>query len=164
MTAGATTSEAEAIRRAVATVTDPEYPDVSIVDLGLLERVDVDAIDDAGRSAAGRRVTVELVPTYAGCPALEMIAADVRTAVEALGHTCEVRWLTAPAWSPTRIAERARQQLADDYAVAVRDPDGRLRCPVCGSTAVPERSPVGPTRCRAVHWCAECRNAIEVVR
>ena len=44
--------------RALQDVDDPEYPGVSIVDLGLVEDVRVD----------GRRVEVDLVPTYSGMP------------------------------------------------------------------------------------------------
>ncbi len=63
-----------AVLDALATVDDPEYPGVSIVDLGLVERVEV----------SGRSVEVDLVPTFSGCPALEMIATDVAATVGAL--------------------------------------------------------------------------------
>ncbi len=56
------------VRDAVATVTDPEYPDISITDLGLVESIDID----------GRAATVGLIPTFSGCPALAMIAVRCR--------------------------------------------------------------------------------------
>ena len=58
----------QAVASAVSTVDDPEYPGVSIVDLGLLESIDVNA-DGHG--------TVSLTPTFSGCPALGMIGDDV---------------------------------------------------------------------------------------
>ncbi len=148
---------ADAVERAVATVDDPEYPGVSIVDLGLLERVEV------GPDGAAR---VDLVPTYAGCPALDMIRGDVDAAVRGTpGVTSvEVRWLATPLWSPERITPRARAALAREFTVVLRDRDGTVRCPVCASREVSTTSPVGPTRCRSVAWCASCRNAVEVVR
>jgi ring-1,2-phenylacetyl-CoA epoxidase subunit PaaD len=159
---------AEDVRRVLSTVHDPELPDVSIVDLGLLEHVEVAPRRDLGRSAdpedpADHVVTVDLVPTYAGCPALELIARDVHDAVAALGTRCEVRWLTSPAWSPARVDRAAAGRLATEYTVVLRDAEGTVRCPVCGG-ATAERSAVGPTRCRSVNWCARCRNPVEVLR
>ena len=142
--------------RAVASVNDPEYPDVSIVDLGLLESVEVE----------GRVARIGLVPTFSGCPALRMIADDVRSAVEALPaiERCQVVWLSDPAWSTDRISSSAARRLADDYTVVVRRHDGESICPVCRSRAVEDRSMAGPTRCRSVAWCPDCRNPIEVMR
>ena len=151
----------DAVRTAVATVPDPEYPDVSIVDLGLLESVAVDS-GDAGSVVAH----VGLIPTFGGCPALTMIAADVRAAVEALPGVdrCDVEWLPGPVWSTDRMSGGARRTLADDYTVVLRRKDGGLRCPVCGSDDVDDQSMAGPTRCRSVAWCSNCRNAVEVMR
>lgn len=59
------TATVEDVSRALAQVHDPEYPGVSIVDLGLLEGV---RVDDAGHAE------VDLIPTFSGCPALHMIA------------------------------------------------------------------------------------------
>ena len=146
----------ELVRDAIASVGDPEYPDVSIVDLGLLESVDV----------AGRVVGVGLVPTFSGCPALHMIAADVRSAVEAVPgiDECHVTWLDAPAWTTDRMTDGAVRALSHDYTVVVRDESGGLTCPVCGSAAVADRSMAGPTRCRSIAWCPDCRNPVEVMR
>ncbi len=148
-------TELEAVEAAVASVCDPEYPDVSIRDLGLVESVEF----------AKQGVLVGLIPTFSGCPALAMIAADVRHAVEALPRvsTCEVVWLTSPVWSTSRITPAAKDQLAS-YTVVLRAKDGGLRCPVCGSNSVSDQSEAGPTRCRSVAWCESCRNVVEVMR
>jgi len=151
----------DAVRSAVATVPDPEYPDVSIVDLGLLESVRLET------QVGGEVVAhVGLIPTFGGCPALAMIAADVRRAVESAEgiDRCDVDWLAGPVWSPDRMTRGARRTLADDYTVVLRHKDGGLRCPVCGSDDVDDLSMVGPTRCRSVAWCTSCRNAVEVMR
>src|SRR5688572_25999696 len=65
----------ESVRLALAAVDDPEMPGVSIVDLGLLESIECD--DDG-------RVVIGLIPTFSGCPALDVIREDVRRAVAAL--------------------------------------------------------------------------------
>ncbi len=156
------------VRAAIATVHDPEYPDVSIVDLGLLESIEVN----------DTTVTVGLIPTFSGCPALRMIADDVRDAVttalaEAASTTdtamtrdmaCTVEWLTSPIWTTDRISPTATDRLAADYTVVLRRKDGTLRCPVCGSDAVTDQSLAGPTRCRSIAWCDMCRNPVEVMR
>lgn len=152
---------ADSVRSAVATVPDPEYPDVSIVDLGLLESVSVDA-GEADEVVAH----VGLIPTFGGCPALAMIATDVRDAVEsAVGiDRCEVAWLPGPVWSIDRMTPTAQRALAHDYTVVLRGADGSLRCPVCGSADVDDQAMAGPTRCRSIAWCNSCRNAVEVMR
>lgn len=145
-----------AVIEAVATVTDPEYPDISITDLGMVERVDVE----------GARAIVGLIPTFSGCPALPMIAADVRSAVEALDTIdhCQVEWLRSPVWSTERVSLAARSKLNADYTVTLRRKDGSLRCPSCGADTVTDQSAAGPTRCRSVAWCNSCRNVVEVLR
>jgi len=144
------------IQEAVASVADPEYPDISIRDLGLVESIDIE----------GSTATVGLIPTFSGCPALSMIADDVRIAVEALPdvEACNVVWLPAPVWSTERITLAARAKLSIDYTVTLRRKDGTLRCPACGSDTVADQSAAGPTRCRSVAWCASCRNVVEVMR
>jgi ring-1,2-phenylacetyl-CoA epoxidase subunit PaaD len=129
---------------AVASVHDPEYPDVSIADLGLVESVTV--------SESGDVATIGLIPTFSGCPALDMIATDVKAAVLALTgvQQCAVEWLPGPVWTNERLTDRRK--------------DGGLRCPICGSDAVVDQSLAGPTRCRSVAWCDSCRNPVEVMR
>ncbi len=162
---GALGGRAEDVARAVAAVTDPEYPDVTIAELGMLERVVLIENDAELGAPAPLRVRVELVPTVLGCPALRMIEADVRSAaLEAGAATVEVAFLLHPVWSPDRIAPSARQRLAKEYTITLRGRDGSLRCPLCGSAEVSERSAIGPARCRAVYYCDGCRNPVEVLR
>lgn len=144
------------VTAAVATITDPEYPDISIADLGLVESIEIE----------GSNAVVGLIPTFSGCPALAMIAADVRAAVElvpAIDH-CTVQWLPLPVWSTDRVTLAARTKLNNDYTVTLRRKDGSLRCPSCGADTVRDQSAAGPTRCRSIAWCDQCRNVVEVMR
>lgn len=152
------------VHAAVASVNDPEYPDVSIVDLGLLESVEIIEAADGGEAATVAHIG--LIPTFGGCPALAMIASDVRAAVEAVARIdrCDVEWLAGPVWTTERMTGTAQRTLADDYTVVLRRKDGGLLCPVCGSDAVADQSMAGPTRCRSIAWCSGCRNAVEVMR
>lgn len=147
------------VMAALQTVDDPEYPGVSIVDLGMIHDVRVDR-------GADPMVTVEVVPTYAGCPALEIIGRDVEAALTRIPSLSSfvVRFRPDVRWNPDRIRPEARSVLADDFTVVLRGRDGSVRCPVCGGADVEPRSEVGATRCRSVAWCRDCRNAVEVVR
>lgn len=148
------------VHAALAGVDDPEYPEVSIVDLGLVENV----ADD------GDTVHVGLIPTMSGCPALAVIERDVLDAVQhavadsGAQRGIDVRFLTAPVWTPERISGAARRTLASEFTVAIRTRAQEPLCPVCGSGSLELRSEFGPTPCRSVEWCSSCRNPIEVVR
>jgi ring-1,2-phenylacetyl-CoA epoxidase subunit PaaD len=153
-----------AVRAAVAAVNDPEYPDVSILDLGLLESLCVEFVTEHG--AEGAVAHVGLIPTFSGCPALKMIADDVQQSVESLEciDRCVVSWLAGPVWDSSRLSAPAQSRLAEEYTVVLRRKDGSLLCPVCGSDAVVDQAMAGPTRCRSVAWCPSCRNPVEVMR
>ncbi|MDH3678774.1 MAG: metal-sulfur cluster assembly factor [Acidimicrobiia bacterium] len=144
------------VHRAVASVDDPEYPSISIVDLGLLERLEIDA-DGA--------VTIGLVPTFTGCPALAVIAEDVERAVGSVPgvHSVTVDWLTSPLWSIDRVSDDARRALAERFTVAVQIGRDPVNCPRCGEPTI-EQSMFGPSRCRSVHRCPTCSETVEVMR
>lgn len=152
------------IRDEIKRVEDPEYPGLSIVDLGLLESI---RLTPDG-------VTVGLVPTFSGCPALSMIAQDVRRAVAEVDgingfgkvngiEEVEVIWLRSPAWSTERLSPQAHQVLANDYNVSVQIGAKSPQCPRCGGDTA-ERSIFGSSRCRGVHVCTRCREPVEVLR
>jgi ring-1,2-phenylacetyl-CoA epoxidase subunit PaaD len=60
---------------ALREVMDPEVPVLSLVDLGVVRAVHLQA--DA--------IEIVLTPTYSGCPATEVIAEQAQAAVAALG-------------------------------------------------------------------------------
>ena len=151
------TTELElAVHAAVASVDDPEYPDVSIVDLGLLESL---VVDSAGVADVG------LIPTFSGCPALKIIADEVRVAVAAVGgiNDVNVEWLQSPVWSTERVSADARSQLGSEFTVAVQLGQQPPTCPRCGQPTS-EVSMFGPSRCRSVNRCTSCAETVEVLR
>lgn len=152
----ATIADEAAVHAAVASVDDPEYPGVSIVDLGLLETLDIDP---------GGSVVVGLVPTFSGCPALAVIADDVTAAVGRVPgvEQAQVVWLANPVWTPERISHDARVTMAESFTVAVQIGGREVRCPRCGAPTR-QQSMFGPSRCRAVHRCSSCSETVEVVR
>lgn len=164
--------ELERLRAVAGAVPDPEIPVLTLNDLGILRQVEHGTGDLAGT------LLVTLTPTYTGCPATEVIAADVKAALRAAGaHRVEVRTVLSPAWTTDWISEDGRRKLAE-YGIAppgqcslpVRSPSGRTRgigltlsarCPRCGSTKTREVSRFGSTPCKS-HWtCQSCREPFD---
>jgi ring-1,2-phenylacetyl-CoA epoxidase subunit PaaD len=150
-----TTSVEQRVHEALSQVVDPEIPVCKITDLGLVERVEV--FQDV--------IEVDLVPTFAGCPALDVIRIDVERAIApvAEGRTVRVRFVLDPPWTTTRINETAREAMKE-YGLA--PPGARLLkiavpCPYCGSLDTTIESEFGPTLCRSVRYCNACRNPFE---
>ena len=90
--------------RALAAVEDPEIPALSIVDLGLVRGVEIQA-DDA--------LHVRLSPTYTGCPATEIIRRAVEQALAKVeAGRIVVTPVLAPAWTSDWITAEGRAKLA----------------------------------------------------
>ena len=155
-------SDVSRVQLAVSRVPDPELGGVTIGDLGLVRSVVLSSEGGADN------VTVELTPTFLGCPALDMIASDVLAAVrncvlDADDLELSVRWVADPPWSPVDISPRGKSQLRD-LGISVADPGESPACPYCLAAQLEEQAPVGPTACRSLHWCHRCRNVVEVMR
>jgi ring-1,2-phenylacetyl-CoA epoxidase subunit PaaD len=155
---------AAAVWRALASVPDPEIPVVSIVDLGIVR--------DVAWQDGSPLVTV--TPTYSGCPATEVIMADIGRALRAAGFaTPRVAIRLAPAWTTDWIDADARRRLAE-YGIAPPGPRAApaqvintlglrrgkaavaVPCPRCGSVRTHELSRFGSTACKAQYRCADC--------
>ncbi|MFC0507549.1 1,2-phenylacetyl-CoA epoxidase subunit PaaD [Micromonospora costi] len=144
-------------RTAVAAVVDPEIRVLTIDELGILRAVDEDP--------ASGRVVVTITPTYTGCPAMDVIRADIRRALAAAGHPeAEIRTVHHPAWSTDWISESGRAKLAA-AGIAPPSPVGApgvvaltlaVRCPRCGSPETEQLSRFGSTACKALWRCRSC--------
>jgi ring-1,2-phenylacetyl-CoA epoxidase subunit PaaD len=147
---------------ALAEVEDPEIPVISIVELGVVRDVQVE----------GERVHVELTPTFLGCPALEVMRAQMAKAIEGLGGEPDVEVVLDDSWSTDRITPAGREKLR---AAGFAPPPPReasapkllqlqsqaLRCPYCGSTDTKLENIFGPTPCRSIRYCSSCRQPFE---
>jgi ring-1,2-phenylacetyl-CoA epoxidase subunit PaaD len=155
------TPTAEDIWRALETVKDPEIPVVSVVEMGIVRAVAIDAGE----------VRVTMTPTFSGCPALDVMRRDIETAVRALGVArVTVQTVLHPPWSTEWISAAGREKLrqfglappprhaGDPVAVAFFD---LAECPRCGSTNTSLRNAFGPTLCRMIWYCNDCQDAFE---
>jgi ring-1,2-phenylacetyl-CoA epoxidase subunit PaaD len=153
----------------LSTVLDPAVPAVSVRDLGIVR----DVIEH-GRDAA---LEIVLTPTYSGCPATEVIEADVLAAIDAAGlGPARVTLQRAPAWTTDWISAEGRAKMLaygiappspvrDDGAVPIRF-IGRprlasLTCPRCGSANTERLSAFGSTACKATWRCLACLEPFE---
>jgi ring-1,2-phenylacetyl-CoA epoxidase subunit PaaD len=141
------------IRAALADVTDPEIPAISIVDLGIVHTVDV----------APDAIRVELLPTFVGCPAIAMIQAAVAERLAAFGRPVEVAVTFAVPWTSERISPAGRAALRRSGFAPPAEPDA-VRCPYCESGRVAMDSAFGPTLCRALYYCRDCRQPFEAFK
>lgn len=139
--------------QALAEIEDPELP-IAITDMGLVYRVQIE----------GGVARIELLPTFVGCPALAVIQDRVRRRLLAVSgiDAAEVVFRFEPAWTVDRMTDEGRARLR---AHGMSVPRLRLAepavCPVCGSTNTVLENPFGPTLCRAIYYCLDCRNPIE---
>ena len=145
------------IRRIVHTVGDPEIPILSIKDLGVLRDI---SVDENG-------VTVVITPTYVGCPAMDTIAADIKTALAEQGfEKVEVKTSLSPAWTTDWLSEAGREKLrsigiappneASSTKKALMSDDKPAMCPKCRSTETECISEFGSTACKALYRCCSC--------
>jgi ring-1,2-phenylacetyl-CoA epoxidase subunit PaaD len=150
---------------AVASVVDPEIRVVTIDELGILRDV---TVDDRGH------VTVTITPTYSGCPAMDVIRADIRAALRGAGFA-DVDVVTAlgAPWSTDWITEAGRHKLAD-AGIAPPSPARHrsgavpltlsVRCPRCGSAETEELSRFGSTACKSLWRCRACLEPFDRVK
>jgi ring-1,2-phenylacetyl-CoA epoxidase subunit PaaD len=154
----------QAVWDALAEVPDPEIPAVSVVELGMVRQVEV----------GDGRVRVELLPTFLGCPALDLIRQTVAERLERLAPVVEVEATFAEPWTSDRITPEGRRKLLESgfapphartsgeqplfATIAVRP---AAACPYCGSPNTTMENAFGPTLCRAIFYCNACRQPFE---
>jgi ring-1,2-phenylacetyl-CoA epoxidase subunit PaaD len=161
-----------------ATVCDPEIPVLTVADLGILRNVELlgatagtKEADDAGTAPA---VRVTITPTYSGCPAMDAIRDDLKTAFAAEGYpSVDVELVLSPAWTTDWMSEAGKAKL-QEYGIA--PPSGRsaagghsgpvrltlaVKCPQCSSLNTKELTRFGSTSCKALYVCQDCKEPFD---
>lgn len=150
----------QAVLLALEDVKDPEIPALSVVELGVIRDVQV----------TGGAVRVDLAPTFAGCPALEVMRAAIEARVRSLGAaSVDVRLVLSPPWTTDSISETGRAKLKAFGLAPPRRHDGLIqvllaedaRCPYCDSANTTLKNSFGPTLCRAIYFCNACHQPFE---
>jgi ring-1,2-phenylacetyl-CoA epoxidase subunit PaaD len=153
-----------AVWAALHDVHDPEIPTISVVDLGVVRSVET----------GDNSIRVELLPTFVGCPAIEVMRESVEERLAQFANDVSVDISFAEPWTTQRITDDGRAALrvagfapppprsADNdrfLTVLPNLPVGE--CPYCGSRNTTLENAFGPTLCRAIYHCADCRQPFE---
>jgi ring-1,2-phenylacetyl-CoA epoxidase subunit PaaD len=155
---------------ALAEETDPEIPTIGLVDLGV-----IGGVVFAPRLSGGERLVVDLLPTFVGCPAIEVMRERITARLRALDLADEVVVEVSyrEPWTSERITPAGREALRL-AGYAPPSPIGRsfdsadllailpiATCPYCGSRNTSLENPFGPALCRAIYHCGDCRQPFE---
>ena len=144
-------------------VADPEVPVLSIIDLGIVRNVFVD-------SAIGS-VRVIITPTYSGCPAMDVIAMQIRMCLLSKGaKQVLVENQISPSWTTDWMTEKGKEKL-EAYGIAPpkrksSNPlalfeEDTVTCPKCKSDDTVLTSQFGATSCKALYKCNHCKEPFE---
>jgi ring-1,2-phenylacetyl-CoA epoxidase subunit PaaD len=157
---------------ALAEIPDPEIPAISLLDLGVIHGFRFSPLP-----AGGERLTVELMPTFVGCPAIEVMRQQIAERLSDRGFADEivVELTFAEPWTSDRISPAGREALRlSGFAppVHIGSTFGGdsltvlpiATCPYCASRNTTLENPFGPTLCRAIYHCADCRQPFEAFK
>ena len=145
------------------TVTDPEVPVLTITDLGIVRDVKIN----------GTEIEVVITPTYSGCPAMDMIAMNIKLELLANGFKqVKIRQVLSPAWTTDWMTEAGRQKLKE-YGIAPPNPKQQVcnnelfapgeavQCPRCNSYHTRRISEFGSTACKSLFQCEDCKEPFD---
>ena len=138
-------------------VKDPEIPAINVLELGVVRQVEVEPDGKA---------IITITPTYTGCPAMDVMAADIKKELLDAGvPEVEVKLTLSPAWSTDQITDEGKRKLKE-YGIAPPEKTADIRalkgaapvveCPQCGSKDTVMLSAFGSTACKALWKCNSC--------
>ena len=148
-------------------ITDPEIPVLSIVDLGIVRNVKVSPPTGGGDL---EEAEIFITPTYSGCPAMDMIAMNIRMELLQNGFTnIKITQQLSPAWTTDWMTEEGKEKLKE-YGIA--PPVGKaidkkyleelkVECPQCHSKNTILLSQFGSTSCKALYQCSDCKEPFD---
>jgi ring-1,2-phenylacetyl-CoA epoxidase subunit PaaD len=148
-------------------VPDPEVPALTVLDLGVVRMV---SVGDRGQ------VSLDVTPTYSGCPATAAINMAIRDRLLQAGYEdVQIKTVLAPAWTSDWISAAGKEKLraygiAPPVGTAAGEGVGRgilfgadpnVPCPHCGSAQTQRVSEFGSTACKAQYRCTDCLEPFE---
>ncbi|MBM7454201.1 ring-1,2-phenylacetyl-CoA epoxidase subunit PaaD [Oceanisphaera litoralis] len=138
------------------TVSDPEIPALSVTDLGMIRGVDI---------GEDGKLSIRLTPTYSGCPATDMLEADILAALDGAGlGPARVQLDLSEAWTTDWMSADGKRKLRE-YGIAPPQgpacgshliPSDGVPCPQCDSGHTRLISEFGSTACKAQYQCRDC--------
>ena len=143
-------------------VKDPEIPVLSVLDMGIIR----------GVSVQGEEVEIVITPTYTGCPAIDVIAMDIRLKLIEQGiRNVKIRTQLSPAWTTDWMSAEGKEKLRA-FGIAPPNPkpqfcstdlfrEEAVQCPRCGSWHTELISQFGSTACKSLYRCLDCKEAFD---
>lgn len=139
-------------------ISDPEIPVLSITDLGMIRGVEINNQDE---------IIIKLTPTYSGCPATDLLKAEILSAFEQQGLSpAQVVIDLSQAWTTDWMTDTGKRKLKA-YGIAPPQGDAHqcgthvalqdgIECPHCHSRHTRLVSEFGSTACKALYKCQSC--------
>jgi ring-1,2-phenylacetyl-CoA epoxidase subunit PaaD len=148
------------IWQALNTISDPEIPVVTLVELGIVREVQVER----------ETVVITITPTFAGCPAMHFMREEIFEKLSTIGvEKIEVRTSLNPPWTSEWLSDEVRAKI-NRFGIAppphhTGDIEFKLMevvtCPYCGSKDTVMDNPFGPTLCQSLHYCRTCQQSFQ---
>jgi ring-1,2-phenylacetyl-CoA epoxidase subunit PaaD len=145
------------------TVTDPEVPVLSVIDLGIIRDIKLN----------NEEVEVIITPTYSGCPAIDVISITIKMTLLSHGYkNIKIKQVLTPAWTTDWMSEEGKQKLKE-YGIAPPNPkqqvcddklfaqDEAVQCPHCHSYHTHRISEFGSTACKSLYQCDDCKEPFD---
>ena len=145
------------------TVTDPEVPVLSVIDLGIIRDIKLN----------NEEVEVIITPTYSGCPAMDVISMSIKMTLLSHGYkNIKIKQVLTPAWTTDWMSEEGKQKLKE-YGIAPPNPkqqvcddklfaqDEAVQCPHCHSYHTHRISEFGSTACKSLYQCDDCKEPFD---
>ena len=165
------TNSEEKIWKILEEVKDPEVPVLSIIDLGIVRKIEFTSpVSTSTGVQPGVRLTI--TPTYSGCPAMDVIQMDIRLKLLEKGYkNISIQQSLSPAWTTDWMSEEGKRKLKE-FGIAPPNPKQQfcspemfqqeaVQCPRCNSFHTEVISQFGSTACKALYRCLDCKEAFD---
>lgn len=156
-------NEEQHIYDLIKDIPDPEIPVLTIVDLGVIRKVE----------RKGEDFVITITPTYTGCPAMNQFEDDIIQTVKNSGvDNVRIETQYDPAWTTDWMSDEAKQKL-QNYGIAppqektsdknyiIGKEKKRVICPQCKSENTTMISQFGSTACKALYQCDDCKEPFD---
>jgi len=153
----------EKILEFLTVVKDPEVPVLNIVEMGIVRDAKIN----------DKSLSIDITPTYSGCPAMNLIEDQIITALNKKGFdNITINTVLSPAWTTDWMSEKTKHKLKA-YGIAppersseieldpLKVADKVVECPYCDSTKTELKSEFGSTACKSLYYCNHCRQPFE---
>ena len=125
-------------------IPDPEFPAISIVELGVLRNIEY----------RDNLFYITITPTYSGCPAISFMKEEIIRKMDSEGiANYKLQTSLAPPWTTDWMSDEVKEKLKNE---GIAPPKKVVQCPQCDSKNVEAISEFGSTACKALYKCNSC--------